>query len=79
MWHTGLVAPQHVGSSRTRAQTRVACIGRQILNRCTTREVPDKSVSIPVQLIESEEGTEGELGGVGGVAKERHVTKHQNP
>ena len=35
----GLVAPQNVGSSRTRARTRVPCIGRQILNHCTTREV----------------------------------------
>ena len=34
----GLVAPQHVGSSRTRARTRVLCIGRRILNRCATRE-----------------------------------------
>ena len=38
MWLTGLVAPWHVGSSRTRARTRVPCIGRQILNRCATRE-----------------------------------------
>ena len=37
--HTGLVAPQHVGSSRTRARTCVPCIGRRILNHCTTREV----------------------------------------
>ena len=34
----GLVAPRHVGSSQTRARTRVSCIGRQILNHCTTRE-----------------------------------------
>ena len=34
----GLVAPQHVGSSRTRARTRVLCIGRQIPNHCATRE-----------------------------------------
>ena len=40
MWLTGLVAPRHVGSSRTRARTRVPCIGRQILNHCTTREAP---------------------------------------
>ena len=40
LWHTGLVAPQHVGSSRTRAQTCVHCIGRRILNLCDTREVP---------------------------------------
>ena len=36
----GLVAPRHMGSSRTRARTRVPCIGRRILNRCATREVP---------------------------------------
>ena len=36
----GLVAPQHVGSSRIRAQTCVPCIGRRILNHCATREVP---------------------------------------
>ena len=40
MWRTGLVAPRHVGSSRTRARTRVPCIGRRILNRCATGEVP---------------------------------------
>ena len=28
-----------MGSSRTRARTRVPCIGRQILNHCSTREV----------------------------------------
>ena len=38
LWLTGLDAPQHVGSSRTRARTRVPCIGRRILNHCTTRE-----------------------------------------
>ena len=30
----GLVAPWHVGSSRTRARTCVPCIGRWILNHC---------------------------------------------
>ena len=40
LWLVGLVALRHVGSSRTRAQTRVPCIGRQILNHCATREVP---------------------------------------
>ena len=35
----GLVALPHVGSSRTRDRTRVPCIGRWILNHCTTREV----------------------------------------
>ena len=39
-WLTGLVAPRHVGSSQTRAWTRVSCIGRQILNHCATREAP---------------------------------------
>ena len=35
----GLVALQHVGSSQTRDQTCVPCIGR-ILNHRTTRETP---------------------------------------
>ena len=34
------IAPRHVGSSQTRARTRVPRIGRQILNHCTTREAP---------------------------------------
>ena len=38
LWLTGPVAPRHVGSSQTRAQTRVLCIGRQILKHCATRE-----------------------------------------
>ena len=40
LWLMGPVAPWHVGSSRTRARTRVPCIGRQTLNRCATREAP---------------------------------------
>ena len=40
LWRTGLVALWHVGSSQTRAQTRIPCIGRRILNHCATREVP---------------------------------------
>ena len=32
------VAPWHVGSSQTRARTRVPCIGRHFLNHCATRE-----------------------------------------
>ena len=36
----GLVALRHVGSSQTRAQTRVPCIGGQTLNHCATREAP---------------------------------------
>ena len=38
LWLTGLVAPWHVGSSQTRARTRVPCISRQTLNHCVTRE-----------------------------------------
>ena len=38
LWLTGLVTPQHVGSSQTGARTRVPCIGKQILNHCATRE-----------------------------------------
>ena len=39
---TGLVAPRHVGSSQTRARTRVPCIGRRIHNHCATREAPQE-------------------------------------
>ena len=38
LWRMDLVAQRHVGSSWTRAQTHVPCIGRQILNHCATRE-----------------------------------------
>ena len=38
LWLMGPVAPRHVGSSQTRARTRVPCISRQILNHCATRE-----------------------------------------
>ena len=44
LWLTGLVAPRHVGSSQTRARTRVPCISRQILNHCATREAPNISI-----------------------------------
>ena len=40
LWLTGLVAPWHVGSSQTRARTRVPRIGRRTLNHCATREAP---------------------------------------
>ena len=40
LWLTGPAAPRHVGSSQTRARTRVPCISRQILNLCATREAP---------------------------------------
>ena len=40
LWITGLPALQHVGSPRTMDQTRVRCIGRQILNHWSSWEVP---------------------------------------
>ena len=40
LWLTGVAAPRHVGSSQTRARTRVPRIGRQTLNHCATREAP---------------------------------------
>ena len=40
LWGTGLVAPQHMESSRTGDRTRVPCIGSWILNHWTTREAP---------------------------------------
>ena len=43
LWLTGPAAPRHVGSSQTRARTRVPCISRQILNHCATREAPETS------------------------------------
>ena len=39
LWHIGLVAMWHLGSSWTRDRTHGPCIGRQILNHWTTREV----------------------------------------
>ena len=39
LWHTGLVALQHVETSWTRDWTHVPCIGRRILIHFTTREV----------------------------------------
>ena len=37
---TGLVAPWHMGSSRTRDWTSVPCVARQILNHWTTEKAP---------------------------------------
>ena len=50
---TGLAVPRHVGSSRTRARTRVSCIGRQILNHCATREAPASKILLPSLLSHS--------------------------
>ena len=41
LWLMGPVAPRHVGSSQTRARTRIPCTGRQIPNHCATREAHD--------------------------------------
>ena len=41
LWLTGPVAPRHVGSSQTRARTRISRTGRQILNHCATREAQE--------------------------------------
>ena len=38
LWWTGLVVLWHVGSSRTRDQTCVSCIGKRILYHWATRE-----------------------------------------
>ena len=42
-----LVALWHVGSSTTRAWTRVPCIGRQIFNHCATSEALFLTLEIP--------------------------------
>ena len=39
LWGTGLVALWYVGFARTREQSLATYIGRQILNRWTTKEV----------------------------------------
>ena len=39
LWHTGLAAPEHVGSPWIRDQTHIRCTGRWILIHCTTTEV----------------------------------------
>ena len=39
LWCAGLVATQNVGSSWTKDQTHIPCIGKWILNHWTTRDV----------------------------------------
>ena len=51
MWLTGQVALRHVESSQTRARTRVPCIGRQILNRCTTREALNEFIYLFIYFL----------------------------
>ena len=50
---TGPVAPRHVGSSQTRARTRVPCIGRQTLNHCATREAQCAVILYPATFPNS--------------------------
>ena len=49
-WHTGPAAPRHVGSSQTRARTRVPCTSRQTLNHCATREAQHFFILLNVLL-----------------------------
>ena len=53
MWRTGPPASRHVGSSQTRVQTRVPCIGRWILNHCATREALSQIILMraPLSLV----------------------------
>ena len=51
LWLTGLVAPRHVGSSQTRARTRVPCISRRILNHCTTWEAQNTAILRDFNII----------------------------
>ena len=61
----GPAAPRHVGSSQTRARTRVPCIGRQTLNHCATREAPQNNyfiqVWMPVSFIAQRRGGDEEV------------------
>ena len=50
----GSVALRHVGSSWTRVRTHVPCIGRQILNPWTTREVPEYISDCWTVIIQTE-------------------------
>ena len=64
----GLVAPWHVGSPGTRDQTHVPCIGRRILNHCTTREA--KGAFLEVNL---EVKLEGFVGLERGKGREKYI------
>ena len=47
LWHAGLVAPRHLGSSQTRYQTKVPSIVRWILSHWTIREAPFFTILAP--------------------------------
>ena len=57
LWRTGPAAPRHVGSSQTRARTRVPCIGRQILNHCATREAQLSILYVVLHMCQSQSST----------------------
>ena len=46
LWSMGLVAPRHVGSSRTRDRAHIPCIGRWILHPWATRKAPWHNFSV---------------------------------
>ena len=48
----GLVALRHVGSSQTRARTRVPCIGKRVLNHCATGEALYNSFKIYIDILD---------------------------
>ena len=50
-WCMGLVTPRYVESSWSRDQTHAPCIGKQILNHWTTREVPSFYILIHFPLF----------------------------
>ena len=51
LWRTGPVAPRHAGSSRTRAQTHVPCVGRWTLSHCSTREALNVIFESSIKLL----------------------------
>ena len=63
LWLTGPAAPRHVGSSQTRARTRVPCIGRQILNHCATREAHQSALESCPQICLSWRRQRGPIAG----------------
>ena len=50
-WPTGLVAPGHVKSSRTKDRTCIPCIGRWILNHRPTQEALPPKILPPFSTI----------------------------
>ena len=50
LWLTGLVAPWHMGSSRTRARTHVPCIGRRFLTTAPPGKSPKTTIENKLPL-----------------------------